>query len=86
MHVHGTPDGSEDSLKALIKARQQSREEKLGGFFDTLEEKYCKKPKASGSKSGSGSRSQKAAKKASSDSRGTSSKSSKIKSTRQTKE
>ena len=49
IQCHGTPDGNEDSLKTLITARQQSREEKLGGFFDSLEEKYCKKPKVSGS-------------------------------------
>ena len=45
----------------LIKARQQSREEQLGGFFDSLEEKYCtKKPKTSGSRAKS--KSKKAAK------------------------
>ena len=48
------PDEGEDSLKALIKARQQSREEKLDGFFDSLEQKYCtKKPKTTGSKGSS---------------------------------
>ena len=36
-------DEGEDGLKALIKARQQSREEKLDGFFDSLEQKYCTK-------------------------------------------
>ena len=45
-----TPGEGEDGLKALIKARQQSREEKLDGFFDSLELKYCtKKPKTTGS-------------------------------------
>ena len=60
MHIHYAYiiiiiDGSEDSLKALIKARQQSREEKIDGFFESLEQKYCaKKPKIAGTfKSGS---------------------------------
>ena len=45
-----TPGEGEDGLKALIKARQQSREEKLDGFFDSLELKYCtKKPKTTAS-------------------------------------
>jgi hypothetical protein len=49
MHMHMSGEG-EDSLKAMIKARQQSREEKLGGFFDSLELKYCaKKPRTTGS-------------------------------------
>ena len=48
------PGEGEDGLKALIKARQQSREEKLDGFFDSLEQKYCtKKPKTTGSKASS---------------------------------
>lgn len=42
-----TTDGGDASLMALIKARQQSREDKMDGFFSSLEEKYCtKKPKA----------------------------------------
>lgn len=51
--LHMTDEG-EDSLKALIKARQQSRGEKIDGFFDSLEQKYCtKKPKTTGSKGSS---------------------------------
>ena len=52
LHMHMLmPGEGEDGLKALIKARQQSREEKLDGFFDSLEQKYCtKKPKTTGSK------------------------------------
>lgn len=42
-----TVDGGDGSLTALIRARQHSREEKMDGFFSSLEEKYCsKKPKA----------------------------------------
>ena len=64
-------DGGEDSLKALIKARQASREEQLGGFFDSLEEKYCtKKQKSSGSKANS--KSKKLSKSAGADGSGTS--------------
>ncbi len=40
--------GSSSSLTALIKARQKSREQEVGNFFDALEEKYSnssKKPK-----------------------------------------
>ena len=77
------PDGDEDSLKALIKARQQSREEQVGGFFDSLEEKYCKKPKTAISKGGS--KSQKSSKKASANDSGSSSKSTRSKSAKQTK-
>ena len=44
-------DGGTDSLTALIRARQASRGERLGGFFDSLEEKYCaKKPRTSSKK------------------------------------
>ena len=68
------PDGGEDSLKALIKARQQSREEKLGGFFDSLEEKYCSK-----------SKSKKTTKTTTSDKSGSSSKNTRSKSGRKTK-
>ena len=40
-------DGSEDSLKALIHARQQSRGAQMDNFFDSLEQKYAKKQKSS---------------------------------------
>ena len=54
-HVHAHTDSSEDSLKALIQARQQSRGKQADNFFDALEHKYAKKtktssPRASGSK------------------------------------
>ena len=39
IHIGGS------SLTALIKARQQSREQEMGSFFDSLEEKYAKKAK-----------------------------------------
>lgn len=41
-------DISSSSLTALIRARQKSREQEVGNFFDALEEKYSKgskKPK-----------------------------------------
>ena len=40
-------DGSEDSLKALIHARQQSRGAQMDNFSDSLEQKYAKKQKGS---------------------------------------
>ena len=40
-------DGSEDSLKALIHARQQSRGAQMDSFCDPLEQKYAKKQKGS---------------------------------------
>ena len=52
-------EAASSSLTALIKARQQTREQKMGNFFDSLEEKYSKstkKPKvakAQGQSSGS---------------------------------
>lgn len=44
----------DDSLKALIQSRQQSREQQMSGFFDQLEAKYAqpKKSKKSDSKRG----------------------------------
>ena len=36
-----------DSLKALIKARQESREKELDKFYDSLAEKYAPKAKKS---------------------------------------
>ena len=38
-----SPDGDDNSLSALIRARHKSREEEMDGFFDSLEEKYAKK-------------------------------------------
>ena len=46
-------DGSEDSLKALIHARQQSRGAQMDSFFDSLEQKYAKKQKGSSKAGGS---------------------------------
>ena len=46
-------DGSEDSLKALIHARQQSRGAQMDNFFDSLEQKYAKKQKSSSKAGGS---------------------------------
>ena len=40
-------DGGEDALKAIIQSRQKSRAEGMDSFFDSLEEKYSKKPKTS---------------------------------------
>jgi DnaJ family protein C protein 9 len=40
-------DGSEESLKALIKSRQQSREREMDGFLDNLAAKYAPKAKKS---------------------------------------
>ena len=50
-------DDSEASLMAIVKARQKSREEEMGSFFDSLEEKYCTKKSntASSKKKGSSS-------------------------------
>ena len=39
-----------ESLKSLILARKNSREAQMDGFFDSLEEKYAKKPRKGGSK------------------------------------
>ena len=44
------PDGDQDSLKAMILARQKSREQQASGFFDSLEAKYAKKPRTAKSK------------------------------------
>ena len=55
-------DGSEDSLKALIHARQQSRGAQMDNFFDSLEQKYAKKQKRSfkaGDKASGGKRTKK---------------------------
>ena len=41
-------DSGENSLKAMIRARQQSRSKEMGNIIGALEEKYCK-GKASGS-------------------------------------
>lgn len=38
---------SDDSLSALIKAKQKSRQDNMDSFFDSLEERYAKKDKAS---------------------------------------
>ena len=46
-------DGGEDSLKALIHARQQSRGAQVDSFFDSLEQKYAKKQKGSSKAGGS---------------------------------
>ena len=46
-------DRGEDSLKALIHARQQSRGAQMDGFFDSLEQKYAKKQKGSSKAGGS---------------------------------
>ena len=46
-------DGSEDSLKALIHGRQQSRGAQMDSFFDSLEHKYAKKQKGSSKAGGS---------------------------------
>ena len=40
-------DGSEDSLKVLVHARQQSRGAQMDNFFDSLQQKYAKKQKSS---------------------------------------
>jgi hypothetical protein len=51
-----TTDGGDASLTALIKVRQQSRGEKMDGFFSSLEEKYCsKKPRTASKAAGAGS-------------------------------
>ena len=36
-----------DSLKSLIKARQETREKEMDKFFDSLAEKYAPKAKKS---------------------------------------
>lgn len=36
-----------DSLKAMIKARQETREKEMGKFFDSLADKYAPKAKKS---------------------------------------
>lgn len=49
LHKHA----GQGSLMQLIRARQESREKEMNGFFDQLEEKYAKKPKQK-SKAGGG--------------------------------
>lgn len=39
----GIDDEGEDGLKALIQAKQKTREKELGTFFDKLEQKYASK-------------------------------------------
>ena len=46
-------DRSEDSLKALVHARQQSRGAQMDNFFDSLEQRYAKKQKGSSKAGGS---------------------------------
>lgn len=45
---------ADDSLKALIQSRQQSREQQMDGFFEQLEAKYAKPAKSKKTESAKG--------------------------------